>query len=419
MSLQRGPLNEDDLYLKSSILHQWLFGYEIPDTIILLRKDGNVWILATKKKCDFVRPAVTNIPEKSSIKAIHLIIGSKESNETNYDTLWTEVMASRVSDDKRSIGLLLKEGEMNMTGKGIIGPWGKKLLDESTSDDAKVTLVDVLPGLSFAMSIKDETELDLIKKSSVLSNKVMKHGYVKRMEEVIDSEETIKHEDLATYVEEILENPSKISLKVPKEDVQSCYFPIIQSGGKYDLKVSAQSTSDALTHDVIIVSLGARYRNYCSNIARTFFVDPPKKVSEIYDILLLMQDACLAAMKPGNQLKSVYRAAVEFLEKSSGFEYLVKHLPKNLGFLIGLDFRESVMLLTAKNSVALKQGMVFCLSVSFQNLDLSEVDTANTPSKCPVSPFCYLFTKKAPQLSSFFSFVFEGKKTQNVRSTNI
>lgn len=381
--LHKGPLNDDEIYLKSTLLHQWLFGYELPDSVLLLRKDGHVWFLATKKKCDFLKPAVDAVPEKSPVREIHLLVRSKgESDAESYETLWKEALEARVNGTKRAIGIILKEREVNLAGGGLLGPWEAKLTTESEEQD--VDLVDVSAGLSFAMSVKDEVELDLMKKSSVLANKVMKHGYVKKMEEVIDSEVSITHETLAAYVEEILDDPSKISLKVPKEDVQSCYSPIVQSGGTYDLKVSAQSTGDKLSNDVIIVSIGARYKQYCSNIARTFFVDPPKKVSESYEVLLELQEACLAAMKPGNQLKAVYKAAVSYLQAKKGFEYLAEHLPKTLGFCTGLDFRENNMLLSPKNQVTFKKGMVFCLSVGFQDLELTKSDRTTLSDKSPV-----------------------------------
>jgi nucleosome binding factor SPN SPT16 subunit len=376
------------LYLKSTVLHQWVFGYELPDTILILKKDGNVWVVGTKKKCDFVGSAANDIPADSSIKKINLLVATKKGDENSnkevFDTIWEVSMSSggNTKGSKTQIGIILKEREMNAAG-GIVGSWENKVKTGEESDTRSFDLVDVAAGISFAMSIKDEGEIDLIKKSSVLANKVMKHGYIKRMEEVIDSEEAVTHEDLATNVEEILEDPSKINLRVPKDDVQSCYFPIIQSGGNYDLKVSAQSSTAKLSHDVIIVSLGARYKLYCSNITRTFLVDPPKKVSETYDILLEMQEVCLRAMKPGSQLKSVYKAATDFLQQRA--PHLIEHLPKNLGFGMGLVFREPTMILTSKNTIAFKNGMVFCLSVGFQNLPLTDSDKYATSSKSPVS----------------------------------
>jgi nucleosome binding factor SPN SPT16 subunit len=381
--LHRGPLNDDDPYQKSGLLHHWLFGYELPDTIILLRKDGNMWILATKKKCDFLKPAADAVPQKSPIRSITFLLRSKDdANAKNYDILWKELSDARINADKRKIGTFVKEREGNIEGGGLLGPWEKKISEMIESDTSD--LVDISAGVAYSMIVKDPDELDLMKKASVLANKVMKHGYVKRMEEIIDREETITHETLASYVEEIIEDPSKISLKVSKDDVQSCYYPIVQSGGAYDIRVSAQSTSANLSPDVIMISLGARFCNYCSNISRTFLVDAPKKVSDTYKILLEMQDACLAAMIPGNPLKAVYKAAVRYLQEND-HEHLVERLPKNLGFASGLDFRESSMLLTPKNTAVFKQGMVFCLAVGFQDLELSEADRSVVNDKSPVS----------------------------------
>jgi len=392
--LNRGQLGGDedeDPYKKSSILHQWLFGYDVPDTVLLVRKDGSAWFLGTKKKIDFLRPAAEKLKtndenSKSTIKDLHFLLRNKaDNNAENYGTLWESAGITKINGKKRVVGVFVKERDENLRSGGIVGPWEAKLAEAAgNGDDAPLDLVDAQPGLAFVMSVKDDTELDLLKKSSVLSNKVMKHGYIKKMEEVIDSEQAITHEALAAYVDEILEDPGKISLKVPKEDVTSCYFPIVQSGGSYDIRVSAQSDDKNLSHDVIIVSLGARYKNYCSNIARTFFVDPPKRLSETYDVLLELQDACLEVMQPGNQLKQVYKTAVKFLQSRKGYEYLVDHLPKNLGFATGLDFREGSFTLNSKNGAAFKKGMAFVLSIGFSDLELTDSDKSKTPDQSPV-----------------------------------
>jgi nucleosome binding factor SPN SPT16 subunit len=390
--IHRGAVDDDNPYLKSMVIHQWLFGYELPDTIILLTNEGDMYMLGTKKKCEFLQPAAAAILSDKQgaagkVKKIHLLVRSKEdANAANYETLWKALLSS---SQQPKLGLFTKEREANVSGGGLLAPWEQKI-NEALEEGKEISaLVDVSAGVAFTMSVKDETELDLMKKSSVLSNKVMKHGYVKKMEEVIDSEKKITHEAMASYIDQILEDPSKIGLKVPAEEVQSCYFPIVQSGGNYDLRVSAYSSTENLSHDIILASLGARYRNYCSSIARTFLVDPPKRVSEIYELLLEVQEACLQAMKPGNPMKNVHKAAVSFLQqRGDGAQDLVEHLPKTLGFLTGLDFREPAFLLSPKNSATIKQGMVFCLSVGFQNLKLSEQDRAASADKSPVSVCC-------------------------------
>ena len=64
-------------------------------------------------------------------------------------------------------------------------------------------------------------------------------------------------------MEEIILDLSKIGVKISADSVDTCYAPIIQSGGKYDIKVSAVSNEDNLSPDVIICSLG-NYSNFKS-----------------------------------------------------------------------------------------------------------------------------------------------------------
>ena len=373
--------------MKSIVLHQYLLGYELPDTIILLTLEGHCTILATKKKCEFFRAAVGKAPPGSKILDLTLLERNKEdNNEQNYSILLDQAKKSSTTTtsgengEKVKLGCFMKEWDGNLEAKNTMLAGWQKLVDESSQDVEKV---DIAPGLGFAMAIKDETELDLMKKSSVLSNKVLKHGLIPKLEEIIDSEQSISHEKLAMQIEEIIENPSKIKLKVPQEHVQICYFPIVQSGGNYDIRLSASSSDKTLKYDIVIVSFGARYQLYCSNVSRTFLIDPPKQVSETYELLLSVHEECLKAMVPGQNLKSVYHAAVNKLRRQ-GREDLVKKLPKNLGFAIGLDFRESALLLSPKCPAILRAGMVFNLSVGFSNIALDEKDKATVNSNSAV-----------------------------------
>ena len=267
-----------------------------------------------------------------------------------------------------------------MEGKSSnVVPWQKYL--ESSN---KISTVDVNLGLALVLSQKDATELDLLKKSAVLSNKVLKHGFIPKLEDVIDKEESTTHEALSAQVDAILEDPSKINLKVPPENVTSSYYPVVQSGGDYDIRVSAQSNNANLKYDIITVSLGARYQFYCSNIARTFLVDAPKVVSNNYELLLQIQEECIKAMKPGKPLKSVYHAAVKVLKQEKR-EDLIKKLPKNLGFSTGLEFREGSLLLNSKNQALFRNGMVFNLAIGFSELSLGNKAKSGINSKSAVS----------------------------------
>jgi len=52
------------------------------------------------------------------------------------------------------------------------------------------------------------------------------------------------------------------------------YSPIIQSGGVYDLRPSADNTKEQLKDDVIILNLGGKYFEYNCNINRTLIINP-------------------------------------------------------------------------------------------------------------------------------------------------
>lgn len=164
---------------------------------------------------------------------------------------------------------------------------------------------------------------------------------------------------------------------MPKDVVDICYTPIVQSGGKYDIKVSAVSNEDYLSSDVILCSLGARYKNYCANVSRTFMVDPCPKIEETYSVLLALYDACLAKCIPGNPLKSVYEEAHAFLIKKDAA--LEAHLPKSFGFVTGLEFRDGSLALNGSNGNLFKAGMTVNFSVGLHGIPVTAQDTDKSP----------------------------------------
>ena len=199
-------------------MHQYLFGYELPDTVLVLTVDGHCLVLATKKKCEFLSPAKENIPEGSSITGLTLLTRNKaDDNAENIATLLKAAGLdkgsgdSSTNGDKKKVGIFKKEWENADVNNGpILRGWQKKLEDADN-----IELVDCTPGVGVVMSIKDTTELDLMKKSSVLSNKVLKHGVIPRIEEIIDDEKTVTHEELAAEIDAIIENPRRSSSTSP------------------------------------------------------------------------------------------------------------------------------------------------------------------------------------------------------------
>ena len=78
-------------------------------------------------------------------------------------------------------------------------------------EERSLATSDVTTGLGLSMLGKEGMEVDLIRKSSVLTNKVFRHKFVPEMERIIDEGVEISHEDLATYVQGVIEDVSKAS----------------------------------------------------------------------------------------------------------------------------------------------------------------------------------------------------------------
>lgn len=163
-----------------------------------------------------------------------------------------------------------------------------------------------------------------------------------------------------------------------KDLVEICYSPVIQSGGTYDIRVSASSNDDILSSDVIICSIGSRYKNYCANISRTFLVDATPKIEQTYNLLIGLYNACLEAMVIGNEFKDVYEAAKTFLTKKN--PELLGHLPKSLGFVTGIEFRDPSLVLNATNSTKFTEDMILNLAVGLHNVPHSSEDKKEASS---------------------------------------
>lgn len=232
------------------------------------------------------------------------------------------------------------------------------------------------------------------RRAAVLTNKVLKHGFVQEMENILDSDLKISHRELSEkvfvflsmltfvicnlfQVKSIIIDPSKIGIKLSADAVESCYEPIIQSGGIYDIKLSAVSNEDSLTPNVILCSLGARYKSYCASIGRTFLVDAPKRIEKLYATLISLHDVCLEHMTKGRELKDVYEGSRNFLKNKDST--LLNYLPRTFGFAIGIEFRDNTLILNQTNETKFKTGMVFNLSVGFHNIPLTEEETSSSP----------------------------------------
>ena len=373
--LGSGANKEEELrYLKAVSLEIWLFSYELPDTVMaFVKKDGDdaneMHAIASGKKAKLLESARETI--ESSIKG-KLTVHVKPKNEDG--SAQVEALVKILQEKCAKVGACakeLKEGNLMQMAVEKLGGAEK--------------LADVTSGIACVLSRKDEKEMKFVDNAVKLCSESMKFA-VSEVENAIEEELKISHVKLSEKTEDAILAPAKtLGLKdISNEDVDICYPPIFQSGGEYDLKYNAVCSEKKLhfgsTPAVIHVSLGARHTQYCANIGRTYLIDPTETQEAVYEACLKAQKAAVEALQPGKSCKDVYTAAQKALEEAEKENEKLKDmnlsskLNKNVGSILGLEFKDAFYMLSGKCESAIEEGMIFNVALGVNGLEETSAD---------------------------------------------
>ncbi|CAG9771670.1 unnamed protein product [Ceutorhynchus assimilis] len=340
--------DDDIVYSKSSALHTWLLGYELTETIIVLTED-KVHCLGSKKKIEFLKQGESK--DENHIK-LNLIVREKDKDNENFKTL---IKAIKASKNGKVVGYFPKDNYQSPLLDGF-----KAALKEENFE-----MFDANAPIAYLMAPKEDSEVTSLRKASVVSVDVFTKYLKDQIMEIIDAEKKVKHSKLAEGVESAIQDKKYVS-GVDVSQIDMCYPAIIQSGGNYSLKYSAVSDKNNLHFGSIICFFGARYKLYCSNIARTLLVNPTEEMQGNYNFLLQLEEELLKKMQPGTKLSAVYETGLAYAKKEK--PNLVDNLTKNFGFAIGIEFKESSLMIGPKTHAVLKKGMAFNLNLGLTNL---------------------------------------------------
>lgn len=201
---------------------------------------------------------------------------------------------------------------------------------------------------------------------------LMSDYFIDEMSQLLDEEKKMSHKALSAKVDAKIDDAkffNKLAKLPPEFDAQQidwAYGPVIQSGGNYDLKLTATSDSNNLHAGIIIAGFGIRYKTYSSIIARTFLVDPSKSQETNYAFLRSIYETVMKEMRDGAVVKDLYNKAIGIVRAKK--PDLEKHFVKNIGAGIGIELRDPNMVLNGKNNKTLKNGMTLCVTIGFTDI---------------------------------------------------
>ena len=137
---------------------------------------------------------------------------------------------------------------------------------------------------------------------------------------------------------------------------QSLAFPCITAVGPNAALPHAAPGSDRVCENTcVLVDVGCRLNDYCSDQTRTFWVGdkPPASFLDTLSLVRAAQEKAIAAIRPGVGMADVYHAAKKYLDDKG----VGKYFTHGLGHGIGLQTHEAPSL-NPRATATLQAGMV-------------------------------------------------------------
>ncbi len=238
VAVATGKSTEDLRYMKSIALEMWLFAYELPETLIVLLRNKEVHVVTGKTKAKLIAAAKEAAEEQLPGLALTIHTRAKgTTGEDEFKAVLAAVESAAGDGASAAVGHLAKdkhEGSFFDTWSAALG---------STKALASV---DVSAGFAEVLAVKSSDEQTNAKKAAYLSSQAMVKYVIPQLETIIDEEKKVKHSTLSSLVEDRILEPSKLEVRLKRDKVNTCYSPVVQSGGNYNLKITAQSNSDLL-----------------------------------------------------------------------------------------------------------------------------------------------------------------------------
>lgn len=204
----------------------------------------------------------------------------------------------------------------------------KKFKKISKSKNGKIKFTDTSGEIENKRETKTEKEIQLIKKSQRINEKVF--AEIKKIVQVLQGRSsTISEMDLAWKIKELAH-------KHGADDI--AFDPIVAFGKNSAIPHHQPGKTRLKKQDVTLIDMGVKYKGYCSDMTRTILPRKPSpQQKEIYNIVLTAQKEAIKKIRAGITGKRADSYSRSIIEKAGYGDYY-EHAG---GHGIGIDIHES------------------------------------------------------------------------------
>ncbi|MGC8814626.1 MAG: M24 family metallopeptidase [bacterium] len=189
-------------------------------------------------------------------------------------------------------------------------------------------------------AIKDENEIELIKKAMEITQIVLKE-----VEDLLKNNiSKITESEVAFYIKN----------RINELGGGLAFEPIVAFNTNTAFPHYAPSNTILKENDFIIIDMGATYLGYHSDITRSFCFGNNPKFNELYKIVLEAQVESIKSLRVGLPAKEAYFKAVKVFEKYN----LENYFTHGLGHGVGLEIHELPSLSSASNNYLNKGNVI-------------------------------------------------------------
>lgn len=185
----------------------------------------------------------------------------------------------------------------------------------------KLQIADISKDVSLIRAVKEQEELELIKRAGEITTASMKIA----QEKIMNSE--ISEKQLAGLID----------MTMRTEGAEDYAFPSIVAFAENSAFPHHVPTSKVIKNgQSAIIDIGARYDNYCFDSTRTILKGNNEEVKKIYEIVLQAQLEAIDRVREGIKASEIDLAARNVIEKYGYGKYFVH----STGHGVGIEVHE-------------------------------------------------------------------------------